>query len=354
MSSFVIDCPSIHPSIRSIQPHPGIDRPHTTKASLADEMLSNCADCPAFRSDEERDAFAASIAPRRELVCPITQECFVDPCVADDGNTYERKSILTWFHCGKTRSPVTNEILKNRNLVPNRNISAMALAHREKLGADVLQICRRIRQQNGRCEDNGDRLNALLDAGADPAIRDTLGKGETSLHHLICAGRADLANLLLRHNVSVLPVDEEGQSAADVAQKMRDRVTSDKSISEWVNLTKELRRRATVEKEQEEARTRARQRSNEEHRERQRELAEAERDRNRYGTPSTAGGTVRGSLGSLEEGWGYFPSLSALQFQGSIPPPSPSIAIWERREKRRLNLVLKSVAAVVVLYLFLC
>ena len=329
--------------------------PKVSLADGADGMLSNCADCPVFRSDEERDAFAASIAPRRELVCPITQECFVDPCVADDGNTYERKSILTWFHCGKTRSPVTNEILKNRNLVPNRNISAMALAHREKLGAVLLQICRRIRQQNGRCEDNGDRLNALLDAGADPAMRDTSGKGETSLHHLICAGRADLANILLRHNVSVLPVDEEGQSAADVAQKMRDRVTtSDKSMSEWISLTKELRRRATVEKEQEEARTRARQRSNEEHRERQRELAEAERDRNQYGTPSTAGGTVRGSLGSLEEGWGYFPSLSALQFQGSIPPPSPSIANWERREKRRLNLVLKSVAAVVVLYLFLC
>jgi len=318
-------------------------------------MPSNCADCPAFRSDEERNAFAASVAPRRELVCPITQECFVEPVVADDGNTYERKSILTWFHCGKTRSPVTNEIMKSRNLVPNRNISAMALAHREKLGNVVLQICRRIRQQqNGRCDDNGDRLNALLDAGADPATRDTSGKGETSLHHLLYAGRADLANILLRHHVSVLPVDEEGQSAADVAQKMRDRDTSNNSISEWTNLIKELRRRGTIEKEQEEARVRARERSNEEHRERQRELAEAERDRNRYGTSPTAGGTIRGSLGSLEEGWGYFPSLAALQFQGSIPPPSPSIANWERREKRRLDLVLKSVAAVVFLYLFLC
>ena len=314
----------------------------------------NCTECPAFRNDEERDAYAASVAPRRELVCPITQECFVEPVVADDGNTYERKSILTWFHCGKTRSPVTNEIMKSRNLVPNRNISAMALAHRERLGGTVLQICRRIRQQNGKCDDNGDRLNALLDAGADPAIRDTSGKGETPLHHLIQAGRVDLANVLLRHHVSVLPVDEDGQSAVDVAQKIRDRATIDKSKSDWTALIKELRRRATVEKEQEEARTRARERSNEEHRERQRELAEAERERNRYGTSTNAGGTIRGSLGTLEEGWGYFPSLAALQFQGSIPPPSPSIANWERREKRRLDLVLKSVAAVVVLYLFLC
>jgi len=317
---------------------------------------NNCADCPAFRSDEERDAYAASIAPRRELVCPITQECFVEPVVADDGNTYERKSILTWFHCGKTRSPVTNEIMKTRNLVPNRNISAMALAHREKLGILVLQICRRVRQQRGRCDDNGDRLNALLDAGADPTIRDTSGRGDTPLHHLILAERVDLVNILLRHHVSVVPVDEDGQSAADVAQTMRDRAAGDKSIqtTDWTNLIKELRRRAAVEKEQEEARTRARERSNEEHRERQRELAEAERELSRYGTSTNAGGTIRGALGPLEEGWGYFPSLAALQFQGSIPPPSPSIANWERREKRRLDLVLKSVAAVVVLYLFFC
>lgn len=313
----------------------------------------NCAECPAaFRNDEERDAYAASVAPRRELVCPITQECFVDPVIAEDGNTYEKKSILTWFHCGKTRSPVTNEIMKSRNLIPNRNISAMALAHREKLGRMVLQICQQIRKQDGRCDDNGDRLNALLDAGADPAMRDTSGKGETPLHHLVLAGRVDLANVLLRHHVSVLPVDEDGKSAIDVTQKMRDRNTGDKSTSEWTSLIKELRRRAAVEKEQEEARTRARERSNEEHRERQRELAEAERERSRYG--NNAGGTIRGSLGTLEEGWGYFPSLAALQFQGSIPPPSPSIANWERREKRRLDLVLKSVAAVVVLYLFLC
>ena len=285
-------------------------------------------------------------------MCPITQECFVDPVIAEDGNTYEKKSILTWFHCGKTRSPVTNEIMKSRNLIPNRNISAMALAHREKLGRMVLQICQQIRKQDGRCDDNGDRLNALLDAGADPAMRDTSGKGETPLHHLVLAGRVDLANVLLRHHVSVLPVDEDGKSAIDVTQKMRDRNTGDKSTSEWTSLIKELRRRAAVEKEQEEARTRARERSNEEHRERQRELAEAERERSRYG--NNAGGTIRGSLGTLEEGWGYFPSLAALQFQGSIPPPSPSIATWERREKRRLDLVLKSVAAVVVLYLFLC
>lgn len=250
---------------------------------------------------------------------------------------------------------MTNEIMKGRSLVPNRNISAMALAHRESLGNRLLRICRRVRQLDGSCGDGGDRIAALLDAGADPAIRDSLGAGETALHHLIRAGRADLARLLLMHNVSALAVDEGGESAADAAEKMVASATNESAISEWSDLARELRRKAKVEKEKEDARARARERSNEEHRERQRELAADERERTRAGA-GNAGGVilVRGGLGSLEEGWGYFPSLAALQFQDSIPPPSPSVADWERREKRRLDLVLRSMAAVVVLYLFLC
>jgi len=249
---------------------------------------------------------------------------------------------------------VTNEIMKGRSLVPNRNISTMALAHREELGNRLLRICRRIRQLDGRCDDGGDRIELLLDAGADPAIRDNAGAGQTALHHLIRAGRADLARILLRHAGSVLAVDESGESAADAAEKMTGQSTKNQSaVSEWYDLAKELRRRAKIEKEREDARARARERSNEEHRERQRELAADERERSRAGA-ATAGGAIRGGLGSLEEGWGYFPSLSALQFQDSIPPPSPSLADWERREKKRLDLVLRSVAAVVVLYLILC
>ena len=71
----------------------------------------------------------------QHLVCPITQEVFVDPVVAAgtltsqlqllvlfqslDGHTYERSAILDWFLKGKRTSPVTNLPLPNTILIPN-------------------------------------------------------------------------------------------------------------------------------------------------------------------------------------------------------------------------------------------
>ena len=49
--------------------------------------------CPPFNSDEELNSYLSSIAPPRELVCPITQELLKDPVVAEDGHTYERNSL---------------------------------------------------------------------------------------------------------------------------------------------------------------------------------------------------------------------------------------------------------------------
>ena len=56
------------------------------------------------------------------------------------------------------------------------------------------------------------------------------------------------------------------------------------------------------------------------------------------------------SLGQLEPGWGYFPSLAALKFQGSIPPPSRSVAEFELRERQRLTRILYIVATIVFTY----
>ncbi len=78
------------------------------------------------------------------------------------------------------------------------------------------------------------------------------------------------------------------------------------------------------------------------HRERQRTLAAnaryTENDDN-----------IRG-LGRLEDGVGYFPSLAALQFQSSIPGPSPSLAEFENREKERLNRILRWIGYLVLAY----
>ena len=38
--------------------------------------------CEPFNLDSDYDEYVESIAPKRELVCPITQEVFRDPVVA--------------------------------------------------------------------------------------------------------------------------------------------------------------------------------------------------------------------------------------------------------------------------------
>lgn len=53
-----------------------------------------------------------------EFFCPITQEILIDPVMVQDGNTYERKAIELWFQKHST-SPLTNEVLISKNLLPN-------------------------------------------------------------------------------------------------------------------------------------------------------------------------------------------------------------------------------------------
>ena len=52
----------------------------------------------------------------------------------------------------------------------------------------------------------------------------------------------------------------------------------------------------------------------------------------------------------MGEGVGYFPSLATLQFQSSIPGPSPSVAEYENKEKERLNAILKWMCFIVFIY----
>lgn len=42
--------------------------------------------------------------------CPITQAPFIDPVVASDGHTYEKKAILEWLEKSQT-SPMTREVI---------------------------------------------------------------------------------------------------------------------------------------------------------------------------------------------------------------------------------------------------
>ena len=56
-------------------------------------------------------------------------------------------------------------------------------------------------------------------------------------------------------------------------------------------------------------------------------------------------------LGRMEQGLGYFPTLSTLLFQEAIPPPSASIREEESKIKEVLDTTLMIVGGIVFMYL---
>lgn len=226
----------------------------------------------------------------------------------------------------------------------------MATAHRERLGLELIRICQGVKERVNYDESGVlVRLEGLLDAGADPNGRGL--SGNTPLQLLIQSGNVRLASTLLHCDASVTCVNEEGFTAVDMAAQLATKLRlsgalSPSSHEEWREFIQELKRREATEKAREEARNRERSEANEEHRERQRTLA-AEARASNNNTPNQRG------LGRLEDGIGYFPSLATLQFQSSIPGPSPSLAEYENSEKERLNRILKSIGLIVFMYLLL-
>ena len=65
---------------------------------------------------------------KNELLCPITQSIMTDPVIATDGYTYERSAIERWI-AKKNTSPITNLILLNKTLIPNRAIKCVIQAY---------------------------------------------------------------------------------------------------------------------------------------------------------------------------------------------------------------------------------
>ncbi|KAF5800345.1 putative protein kinase RLK-Pelle-RLCK-IXb family [Helianthus annuus] len=56
--------------------------------------------------------------PPNHFICPIRKDVMVDPCVAADGYTYDRRAIEQWLEESDS-SPMTNLPLTSRSLTPN-------------------------------------------------------------------------------------------------------------------------------------------------------------------------------------------------------------------------------------------
>ena len=74
--------------------------------------------------------------PPKDYVCPITLELMLDPVVAADGYTYERKAIEEWFENNRT-SPNTNAWLEDRTLRPNHSMRGQIITWKQHNQGDV-------------------------------------------------------------------------------------------------------------------------------------------------------------------------------------------------------------------------
>ncbi|CAF4973293.1 unnamed protein product, partial [Rotaria sp. Silwood1] len=79
------------------------------------------------------------------LICPITQQLFSVPVLAEDGYTYEESAIVKWIQENQT-SPMTKQNLSVEGLRPNGRIkslieefenSLLSVDYRFKLNVDV-------------------------------------------------------------------------------------------------------------------------------------------------------------------------------------------------------------------------
>ena len=64
-----------------------------------------------------------------DLICPITQEYFRDPVLAEDGRLYERAAITRWINEHRT-SPFTRQVLDVNRLQPDESIRKKAKRRR--------------------------------------------------------------------------------------------------------------------------------------------------------------------------------------------------------------------------------
>ena len=101
-----------------------------------------------------------------DCYCPIGRELMEDPVMAADGHTYERDNINTWLAMSTTdwRSPLTNVVLDNNNLIPNHTVRKLI----EEFSALLMEETQRRELAEDRLAQAESHLkNVLTDLSSD-------------------------------------------------------------------------------------------------------------------------------------------------------------------------------------------
>ncbi|XP_024985657.1 U-box domain-containing protein 35-like [Cynara cardunculus var. scolymus] len=102
------------------------DRP-----DLKDTVLPVLKRLKEVADEAQRMASRAGTTPPNHFVCPILKDVMVDPCVAADGYTYDRRAIEKWLKESDS-SPMTNLPLASTSLTTNYTLVSAIMEWRSR------------------------------------------------------------------------------------------------------------------------------------------------------------------------------------------------------------------------------
>lgn len=105
--------------------------PPLTARSAATALDNAAATSEAVPASRLR-AMSSHVVPN-DFLCPITAEVMEDPVITADGFSYERSAIEAWLASHDT-SPLTNNVLPHRLVVPNHTLRSVIREHMERVG----------------------------------------------------------------------------------------------------------------------------------------------------------------------------------------------------------------------------
>lgn len=77
------------------------------------------------RSSNKKDVSSMELSIPNQYRCPISLELMKDPVTLSTGITYDRASIETWIEAGNRTCPITNQVLKTLEPIPNHALRKM-------------------------------------------------------------------------------------------------------------------------------------------------------------------------------------------------------------------------------------
>ena len=89
---------------------------------------------------EAQKYFDELLHANHHFCCPITQDIFVDPVVASDGNTYERHALENWINVYGGNSPITRQPISI--LCNNDALKHCIDSTRARLESEICDTCK--------------------------------------------------------------------------------------------------------------------------------------------------------------------------------------------------------------------